>query len=132
MQTDTTDPKRPAISELIPLLRLEGLAIGLAAITAFAALGQSWSFFAILILAPDVAMVGYAFGPRVGAIAYNAMHSYVGPVAMGLISWGAGWSGAIALVTIWIAHISLDRAVGYGLKHSSGFKATHLSQQVPQ
>ena len=132
MQTETTDPKLPAIYQLIPLLRLEGFAIGLAAIAAYAILEHSWTLFAILFLAPDVAMVGYAFGSRVGAIAYNATHSYLGPAASGAISWCAGWSEAVALVTIWIAHIGVDRAIGYGLKHRSGFKNTHLSRSVPE
>lgn len=132
MQTETTDPELPAILELIPLLRLEGFAIGLAAITAFANLDQSWTLFAVLFLAPDLAMVGYAFGSRAGAIAYNTMHSYVGPAAVGAISWFAGWSEIIALVMIWIAHIGLDRVIGYGLKHRSGFKTTHLSLPVPR
>ena len=129
MRTETTDPKLPAIYELIPLLRLEGFAIGLAAIFAFANLEQSWTLFAILILAPDLAMASYAFGSRVGAITYNAMHSYIGPAVVGAISWFAGWSEATAPVTIWIAHIGLDRAIGYGLKHRSGFKNTHLSMK---
>lgn len=132
MQIETTDPKRHAIYELIPLLRLEGFAIALAAITAYATFDQSWTLFAVLILAPDVAIVGYAFGTRTGAMSYNAMHSYIGPAALGAISWFAGWSDAITLVTIWIAHIGLDRAIGYGLKHRSGFKGTHLSLQVAQ
>lgn len=132
MQTVTTAPKPPAMFEVIPLLRLEGFAIGLAAIFAYAMFDQSWTLFAILFLAPDVAMLGYAFGARVGAIAYNAMHSYVGPVAIGVISWFADWPEVNALVTIWIAHIGLDRAIGYGLKNSSGFKSTHLTLPVTQ
>ncbi|PSL17746.1 DUF4260 domain-containing protein [Shimia abyssi] len=132
MQTETTDPKRPTMYQLIPLLRLEGFAIGLAAIFAYASLEQSWTLFAILFLSPDLAMLGYAFGARVGAIAYNAMHGYIAPAAVGTIGWVAGWSEAIALVTIWVAHIGLDRAIGYGLKHRSGFKTTHLSRQVQQ
>ncbi|MEP3297071.1 MAG: DUF4260 domain-containing protein, partial [Pseudoruegeria sp.] len=114
------------------LLRLEGFAIGLAAISAYSTLEQSWTLFASLILAPDLAMLGYAFGARVGAISYNAMHSYIGPVAIGVIEWFAGWSETIALVTIWIAHIGLDRAIGFGLKHRSGFKSTHLSLGTTQ
>lgn len=132
MQTENTDPKPHKIHPLIPLLRLEGFAIGLAAIFAYANLDQSRALFAILFLAPDLAMLGYAFGSRIGAIAYNTMHSYIAPVAVGTISWFAGWSEAVALVTIWIAHIGLDRAIGYGLKHRSGFTITHLSPPVAQ
>lgn len=130
MQAATPAPNAPAMRNLIPLLRLEGLAIGLAAIAAYAILEKSWTLFAILILAPDVAIAGYAFGRRIGAIVYNATHSYLGPAAVGATSWYAGWSGAAAQVLIWIAHIGLDRAIGYGLKDRSGFKATHLSSPV--
>lgn len=103
MQTATTAPNPPAMNDLIPLLRLEGLAIGLAAIATNAILEQSWTLFAILILAPDVAIAGYAFGHRFGAIAYNATHSYLAPAAVGAISWYAGWSDVAAPVMIWIA-----------------------------
>jgi len=29
---------------------------------------------------------------------------------------------------IWLAHIFLDRALGYGLKYEDAFKKTHLQQ----
>jgi hypothetical protein len=29
---------------------------------------------------------------------------------------------------IWLAHIGIDRALGYGLKYSSGFPFTHLGR----
>ncbi|MGH1415620.1 MAG: DUF4260 domain-containing protein [Pelagimonas sp.] len=132
MQTETKNPIFSTIYQLIPLLRLEGFAIGLAAISAYATLEQSWTLFAVLFLAPDLAILGYAFGSRVGTISYNAMHSYIGPAAVGTICWFANWSEAIALVAIWIAHIGFDRAIGYGLKHRSGFKTTHLSPPIPQ
>lgn len=131
MQTETTHSKRSTLYTLIPVLRLEGFAIGLAAIFTYAGLEQSWTQFAIFFLVPDLAMLGYAFGPRVGAIAYNAMHSYIGPAAIGMISWLSGGSEAYALATIWVAHIGLDRAIGYGLKLRLGFKTTHLTPQVP-
>jgi hypothetical protein len=127
MPTAPADPKRPVIADLIPLLRLEGLAIGLAAVAAYEVSGAGWLSFALLILAPDLAMAGYAFGPRIGAIAYNAAHTYLGPVGLGVAGWFWGWPPAVPLAAIWIAHIGLDRAVGYGLKHRLGFKITHLS-----
>ena len=33
-----------------------------------------------------------------------------------------------ALALILLAHIAVDRALGYGLKRSTGFKDTHLGQ----
>lgn len=126
---DTTTHPNP-IADLIPLLRMEGLAIGLAAITAYAALGEGWILFGALILAPDLAMAGYALGSRIGAIAYNAAHSYLGPVLLTGAGWLADWPMGLALAAIWTAHIGLDRAIGYGLKNRSGFKATHLTAPV--
>jgi hypothetical protein len=48
------------------------------ALGAYWHLGAGWWLFLILILVPDVAMAGYLWGPRIGAICYNALHSYIG------------------------------------------------------
>ena len=37
-----------------------------------------------------------------------------------------GWSVAVAVALIWLAHIGIDRMLGYGLKHARGFGHTHL------
>ena len=37
---------------------------------------SSWIWFWVLFLAPDLSMIGYVFGPRVGAVTYNAGHLY--------------------------------------------------------
>jgi hypothetical protein len=34
--------------------------------------------------------------------------------------------GQFALALIWLAHIGLDRALGYGLKYPTAFRHTHL------
>jgi hypothetical protein len=109
------------------LLRLEGGLVLLAAITAYAAVGASWGLFAALLLAPDVFMAGYLAGPVVGARLYNAGHTYAVPLALGAAAYGLGIGllGSVAL--IWTAHIGMDRALGYGLKHARGFHHTHLS-----
>lgn len=108
------------------LLRAEGLAVFAAALAAYAALGASWWLFAALILVPDLSMLGYLAGPRAGAFVYNAAHTYVAPALLGALAYGvsAPLAGAIAL--IWTAHIGLDRALGYGLKYTTGFGHTHL------
>jgi hypothetical protein len=110
------------------LLRLEGALVLLAAVGAYAAMDASWEMFAALLLAPDLFMVGYLSGPRVGAALYNAGHTYGGPLVLGGLALGLGRPllGGIAL--IWAAHIGMDRALGYGLKHPTGFHDTHLSE----
>jgi hypothetical protein len=88
--------------------------------------GHSWLWFLVLFLAPDLSFVGYAFGPRAGAMIYNIFHSYIVPVALGFGLWLAGKSIAIPL--IWAAHIGFDRLLAYGLKYATGFADTHLGK----
>ena len=73
-------------------------------------------------------MLGYLSGPRVGAAAYNAVHVYVLPLTLLLAGFIAGLPAAMASALIWIAHIGLDRALGYGLKYATGFGDTHLGR----
>lgn len=111
------------------LLQLEGLALALLGAVAYAEWGGSWWLFALLILAPDLAALGYLAGPRIGAWCYNAAHLYVGPAAMALL-WVLNGSGlALGLALIWAIHISADRALGYGLKYPSNARQTHLGQK---
>jgi len=35
---------------------------------------------------------------------------------------------AVEVGLIWLTHIGVDRAVGYGLKYPTGFKDTHLQR----
>lgn len=110
------------------LLRLEGAVVLAAALAAYFSFGGGWGWLAALSLVPDVTLLGYLAGPRVGAALYNAGHSYLGPAllaAAGLVATTpALWLGAL----IWVAHVGFDRALGYGLKHASGFRDTHLGR----
>ena len=36
--------------------------------------------------------------------------------------------GALAVGLVWLAHIGIDRALGYGLKYQAGFAFTHLGR----
>jgi len=114
------------------LLRLEGLTVLIAAVTAYHALGASWSVFALWLLVPDVGMLGYALSPRVGALTYNAAHVYLGPAALAGLAYADVVPHAWPLCLIWLAHIGLDRALGLGLKFSAAFRSTHLGTVGPQ
>ncbi len=107
-------------------LRLEGLAVLLLAVVAYARADHSWLLFAILILAPDLSFLAYAAGPRVGAAVYNALHSYIGPALLAVVLVAIEWPLAVPL--IWAAHIGVDRALGYGLKYPTAFSDTHLGR----
>lgn len=107
-------------------LRAEALGVLVAVLAAYAISGSSWLLFLGLLLVPDLAMVGYAAGPRVGAVSYNLLHLYLWPALM-LTLWAAGVAGwALAPGLVWAAHIAMDRALGYGLKEPDAFKRTHL------
>ena len=108
------------------ILRLEGLALFAAAIFFYVQAAASWKLFAILFLVPDLSFAFYLFGPRVGAVGYNTMHSTIGPVFLALAAEAARAEYLIPIALIWLAHVGFDRALGYGLKYASGFSDTHL------
>ena len=110
------------------MIRLEWAAVAVASLVFYSSAGVSWWLFAVLILAPDLSMFGYLGGPRIGAIAYNALHILIVPVLLLLAGHLSGNAAAIAVALIWIAHIAIDRALGYGLKLSTGFQDTHLGR----
>jgi hypothetical protein len=107
------------------MLRLEGLLELAVALALYAHISGNWVAFAVLFLAPDLAMFGYLAGPRLGAISYNATHSYVGPAVAALLGLAAA-PALLAPALIWAAHIAFDRMLGYGLKSRGGFGLTHL------
>lgn len=117
-----------ATGGLRTLLRLEGLTLFVGMTLLYAVWDGSWWVYALLFLAPDLSFLGYHAGPKTGAILYNAAHSYLAPMA--LITSGLALSSPLVLsvAMIWLAHIGLDRALGYGLKYSSGFGFTHLGR----
>lgn len=110
------------------LLRLEGLCLLAASVGLYAQVSADWQIFAILFLAPDLVFAAYLGGPRMGAIAYNAAHSVIGPLALGAAGMLADIPLAQSLALIWIAHVGFDRALGFGLKYASGFSDTHLGR----
>jgi hypothetical protein len=110
------------------ILRIEAFAAFAAALAFYAHGGFSWPVFALLFLAPDLAMLGYLAGPRVGAASYNLAHNEALAIALALGGFFGGVPAAVAGGLIWIAHIGFDRALGYGLKYPTGFGDTHLAR----
>jgi hypothetical protein len=110
------------------LLHVEGLAVLIGALGLYFDEGYGWLLLVVLFLAPDLSMLGYAAGPRIGALAYDVVHTYVGPIALGVTGVLGGSDRAIQIALIWTAHIGLDRLLGYGLKYPTGFKDTHMQR----
>jgi hypothetical protein len=110
------------------LLHVEGAVVFVAATALYFDGGHPWWLYLLLALAPDLSMLGYLAGARAGAFAYDAVHTYAAPVALAAAGVLGGVDGLVAVALIWIAHIGVDRAIGYGLKYPSGFKDTHLQR----
>lgn len=113
---------------LAAVIRMEWAAAALGIILIYPVTGQGWWLFAALALAPDLFMLGYLAGPRIGAIAYNLVHVTIVPLALGVAGFWAASPILTAIALIWLFHIAVDRALGYGLKLPTGFQDTHLGR----
>jgi hypothetical protein len=111
------------------ILRIEGLAVAVVSAVLYARTGASWWLFAALWLLPDLSMLGYLASPCRGARVYNAFHTYIVPITLGLLAWLLHARGLMPFALIWVNHIGVDRLMGYGLKYSTGFSWTHLGHK---
>lgn len=89
---------------------------------------MSWWLFAALALAPDLFMIGYVAGPRIGAWVYNAAHLYAFGAVVAAIGIFVGSGLCLCAGLLFVAHAGIDRALGFGLKEPTGFKDTHLGR----
>jgi len=126
--TIATEATGAVTGGLRTLLRLEGLTLFAGMTVLYAVWDGSWWVYAILFLVPDLSFAAYLAGPQVGAIVYNAAHSYLGPVTLMITGFAITSPLILSIAMIWLAHIGIDRALGYGLKYSAGFPFTHLGR----
>lgn len=110
------------------VLKIEEVAMFVLGIYLFGLLDFQWWWFPVLVLAPDIGMLGYAFGNRIGAWCYNIFHHKGLAIAFYLV--GLYLSLPLLQLTgiMLFAHASMDRIFGYGLKYENGFKYTHLGE----
>lgn len=110
------------------LLRLEALLVSFAAVLCFAKLHGNWLLFVILLLVPDLSLLGYLteHNERFAAVFYNLVHSYAAPIVVALVAWKLHAIAGEWVATIWIAHIALDRFLGFGLKYAQAPQPTHI------
>ncbi len=112
---------KPAI-----LLHLEGVCVFLLSLFLYRSTGGSWGFFFLLFLWPDLSMFAYWINVRAGSALYNLVHTYAAALTLAAVAFHQHHSLALGFALIWIAHVGLDRALGYGLKYPTFFKDTHL------
>jgi hypothetical protein len=108
------------------LISFEELFLALLCVFLFRDLDYPWWWFAAFFFAPDISMIGYAAGPRLGAIVYNFVHHKALAITLYIV--GAILSNHPLQFTglILLAHSSIDRVLGYGLKYLDSFQHTHL------
>jgi len=107
-------------------LRLEAATLVTGALIAYSTTGQPWWLIPLILLVPDLLMAGYLRSTRVGAATYNLAHATPLPALTIALAWWQNEPLTLAVGLVWLAHIGLDRVLGYGLKYDDHFQHTHL------
>jgi hypothetical protein len=110
------------------LLRIEGGIELVLSLIFYQYLHANWILFVLLLLAPDLAMLGYLGGIRLGTIFYNLIHTLAGPFLLIAYAYLTGSLWLVPYALIWTSHIGLDRMLGFGLKDPTQFSDTHLKE----
>jgi hypothetical protein len=97
-----------------------------AAVAVAVANGGAWWQIPLFAIGPDAALfLGFGGDLERGQLhpravpTYNALHRMWGPVLLGALALAVLPGLAVAALT-WACHITLDRAIGYGLRTSDG------------
>ena len=110
------------------LLKLEELLLFVLGIAVFVQMPFAWWWFLVLILLPDIGMLGYLVNDNFGAIIYNLFHHRGLAILIYLLGQFLEMPILELAGVILFAHIAMDRFFGYGLKYKKGFKYTHLGE----
>ncbi len=105
--------------------RLEAGVLLVAMLASFIGHNYNWLYFVAGFLVIDLSMVGYLVNNKIGAILYNMFHSLIGPLFLAALA-ASSLPQLDIVATIWLAHIAMDRMLGFGLKEVEGFHHTHL------
>lgn len=117
------------------VLKLEELAMWLLSIFLLYFTKADWWWYLLMLLGPDVSMIGYLINNKVGAWSYNLFHHkgiatiliILGTIILDNYIFSSYiWIGYLGIILL--GHSSMDRFFGYGLKYQNGFKFTHLGE----
>ena len=120
--------RRGFLTDPVALQRLEGGVLLALSLLVYWKLSGPWLWYVLLILAPDLFMLGYLGGPRLGGALYNLGHTWLLPGIIAAVGIIGGTSFALDVALIWFGHIGVDRLLGYGLKLPTAFQDTHLGR----
>jgi hypothetical protein len=110
------------------LLRLEGVVLAGAALAVYFHLGYSALALIALLIAVDLSLLGFLIGPRAGTLTYNLVHTTALPLILGAVGVLTDGSILVQVALAWLAHIGVDRSLGFGLKYTSAFNDSHLQR----
>ena len=108
------------------LLKLEELFMFALSIFLFTKLDYAWWWYPVLLFAPDLSMIGYFAGPKIGATTYNFIHHKALGISFFILGVMLGSQPLQLTGLILFGHSSMDRVLGYGLKYPDSFQHTHL------
>ena len=108
------------------IIRLEEVAMFGFSIYALSSLHADWWWYLVLLIGPDVSMLGYLAGNKIGAASYNLFHHKGIAVIVFIIGLLMPHIPLQIIGIVLFGHSSMDRFFSYGLKTTEGFKYTHL------
>jgi hypothetical protein len=110
------------------LIKLEEAAQFALSIILFSQLPFAWWTFPVLLLLPDLSMLGYLISAKAGGFTYNLVHHKALAIILGVAGLFLQHNELILAGTLLFGHSSMDRMMGYGLKYDQGFSYTHLGE----
>ena len=111
------------------LIQIEELIMFLGCIYVFSRLNLKWWWFPVLLLVPDLSMLGYLINPVVGAVGYNTFHFRGTAIIIGVYGLYKENRTLMLIGIMLLAHACMDRAIGAGLKYFDGFWHTSLGSE---
>ena len=108
------------------VIRMEEIFFAILALYLFTLLDYAWWWFALLFFVPDLSFIAYSAGPKVGGIVYDLLHHRGLLIGVYILGAALGIQVLQLLSLVFVAHSSVDRAFGYGLKYLDSPNHTHL------
>lgn len=108
-------------------------AVALAIVVGVRSGGVAWVLVVVFAVAPDLTMLIRDGTPTVqGQLSppavpfYNGVHRLWGPLALlpvaAIVAVAVNQQAWLAAPLAWLAHVSLDRSLGFGLRTADGFQ----------
>ena len=115
------------------LLKVEELVQCIVCVALLVGFRVEWWYYPLLLLGPDIGMLGYLINTQVGAFTYNLLHHKGIALLVVLLGFyvlpftdNGDVNGSFCLGLVLYGHASMDRIFGSGLKFGDNFHHTHL------